>query len=564
MARLQPACQADAGLSRRGPPLPRRTTRQILPPRPNLPLQAGRRCPLPVPPAASQFQPVRHRGPSDLHSLKFRLVALWVLSLLASAAVALLLQQLYRQSTEAQLARAQAVAARGCDLIRGSYDFYTTGWTGPVPPLTDPQLRASLKAVVTLALLRQSGVQGGIWQADAGSLAFAFPSAPPPAQAGLPQAGLPQAEAAEIAAVNHEAEQDELPADRRLSNWSRTLMLHACPLPGPIPNLTGWTMALVPAAPALGPLPLGLAVLLGLVLLMSGGIGWTLLVWARHVKAIEAALATGGSAGMPQVPPTGERELDRIISALNEAGHRLAAARRESEAMVQRMARSERLAGLGRVAAGVAHEIRNPIAAARLQGENALAGDDARRRQAVADMLTQLARLDALVGELLDMTQRVDPQPAPVPLAGFLAECAARYAAAAAARGVHIAVAAEDAPAWLDARIVGRVIDNLLSNAVRHAPEHGWVTLSAMRTPDRLAVLVEDSGIGIAPELADTLFEPFVTGRANGTGLGLAIARELAQAHGGTLSLRRPGGGQPGQGAVFALELPQEAPCRRS
>ena len=94
----------------------------------------------------------------------------------------------------------------------------------------------------------------------------------------------------------------------------------------------------------------------------------------------------------------------------------------KSEQMAIRVARSERLAALGRVAAGVAHEIRNPIAAARLQGENALAGDDCRRRQAIASILGQIERMDAHIAELLAMTQRVDPHPVSVDVASFLAE----------------------------------------------------------------------------------------------------------------------------------------------
>jgi signal transduction histidine kinase len=302
-------------------------------------------------------------------------------------------------------------------------------------------------------------------------------------------------------------------------------------------------------------LQFGFGILLALMVLMSAWLGRTLFVWGRHVRDIEAALGKAGPGGLPAVSRTGERELDRIIDALNDAGERLANARREWDQMAIRVARAERLAGLGRVAAGVAHEIRNPIAAARLQGENALAGDDCRRRQAITDMLGQIDRLDGHIAELLAMTQRVDPHPVRVDLASFLAEQAARHKEIAVAKGFTVAIRKVEGTACLDPAVVGRVLDNLITNAIRHAPAGGTVTLAAERGFGSLTLTVEDTGAGIPPEMQDRLFEPFVTGRADGTGLGLAIARELADAHGGELVLRPPA---PGSGAVFVLTLPQE------
>lgn len=466
-----------------------------------------------------------------------------------------LLVQLYRQSTEAQVARAEAVVARACDLIRDRYRFYVSGWSSQVPGLSDRKLRADLATAVGLALEHQDGVEGGIWQADAGPLSYAYPTY----EGTGPKTDLPAAEYPQIQSVNRQATVDEQAVDRRSTSRAQTLLLHACPLPGPITGLTAWTMTRVQAARGLRSLQLGLGVLLALMVLMAAWLGRTLLVWGRHVRGIEAALEGAGPDGMPVVRLTGERELDRIIAALNEAGQRLTEARREAEEMTLRMARSERLAGLGRVAAGVAHEIRNPIAAARLQGENALAGDDARRREAIGEMLGQIDRLDVLVGELLAMTQRVTPRPVRQEVAAFLREQTARHKETAAAKRIVLSVRADPGSALFDPAVVGRVLDNLLTNAVRHAPEGGVVTLAAECRAGLLAFTVADSGAGVAGDMAERLFEPFVTGRADGTGLGLAIARELADAHGGRVVLRRAGGTQAGEGAVFALELPQEA-----
>jgi signal transduction histidine kinase len=489
---------------------------------------------------------------AGLHSLGTRLVALWLLTLVAGVAVAIMLVQLYEQSTDAQINRAEAVIARACDLIRDRYGFFTSGWTGPAPDLGSSDLRAKLADVVGLALAHQDGVEGGIWQASAGPLAYAYPTY----EGTGPKTDLPVAERSQIEGLNQATARDGQPADRRTTSRAQTLLLHACALAGPITGLTAWTMTRVNTATGFRPLLLGLSVLFGLLVLMALWLGRTLFTWARHVRGIEAALAVAGPQDMPEVPRTGERELDRIIDALNEAGRRLVIARRDAEAMAGRVARAERLASLGRVAAGVAHEIRNPIAAARLQGENGLAGDDARRKGAIGDMLEQLRRLDTLVSELLAMTQRAEPRPVLVDLEAFLSDSLARHAAVAAHRTVRLSCNGATGTARFDPALIGRVIDNLLTNAIRHAPDGGEVTVTVERNAGQLTIVVQDSGAGVAPDLTDRLFEPFVTGRADGTGLGLAIARELADAHGGHLALRCVGGTRPGLGAAFALELP--------
>jgi signal transduction histidine kinase len=491
-------------------------------------------------------------------SLRFRLVGLWALSLVACVAVGVLLVQFYRQSTANRVGRAEVEIVRACDLIRDRYDFAASRWSQSSLALSDPALRADLATAVSLALERQNEVEGGIWQAEAGSLAYAYPTY---AGTGL-KTDLPPAERTHVEAANLAAVRGERPVSVRSAARGQTLLLHACPLPGPIPRLTAWTMTWVEGAPDYARLRLALGVLLGFMVLMTAWLGRTLLVWARHVGRIETALARAGGVGMPELEPTGERELDRIIDALNEAGVRLEHSRRESEELAARVARAERLAGLGRVAAGVAHEIRNPIAAARLQGENGLAGDEERCRAAIVEMLGQINRLDTLAAELLAMTQRVKPEPVGVELRSFLESEVTPYQPVASARGVTIAVLAKDAPVKLDPAIVARILGNLLANAIRHAPEGGQVTVGAERSSTALTITVEDTGGGVPTDLKDRLFGPFVTGRAEGTGLGLAIARELADAHGGRLELRRAGGDAPGHGAAFALVLPSEGTCR--
>ena len=95
-----------------------------------------------------------------------------------------------------------------------------------------------------------------------------------------------------------------------------------------------------------------------------------------------------------------------------------------------------------------------------------------------------------------------------------------------------------DAPEteWsFDEQHVARALHNLVANAIQHTPPNGWVKVTAKKENGQLEIAVEDSGSGVPEELREKIFEPFVSSRSNGSGLGLAIAREIIEAHGGTL-----------------------------
>jgi signal transduction histidine kinase len=465
-------------------------------------------------------------------SLRVRLLVLWMLSLAASVAVGVILLRLYDQSSSAQSSRLEALLGQACDSIVDRYGYYVAGWSGP----PDDAFKHDLVDVVSVAIEATPGLDAGIWQQGSGALT--------PAPTG--------AIATAVAQVATSAIQDDTTVSLSFASNNDSLLLRACPLGGPVPSLAAWTLARQDAAPGYGNLRVGLGVLMALVLSMAAWLSLLIVGFSRRVAAIEHALAGEPGAELPRLPPTGERDLDRIVVALNTAGARLAEARARADALAVRVAGAERLAALGRVAAGVAHEIRNPLAAMRLKAENALAGNDQRRSAALGAVLTQVARIDRLVSELLDMTGPREPVLAPTDLGDLLQAAVTDHQDIAGSR--VLAVEAPAARLMLDAAILRRALDNLVQNAIRHSPPDGTITLRAHHSGDRLRIDVIDGGPGVPEVLRTTLFEPFVTGSADGTGLGLAIAREMAEAHGGTLALTHPG-----PNAVFTLEIPWEA-----
>ncbi|MGD0185608.1 MAG: anion transporter [Roseiarcus sp.] len=279
-------------------------------------------------------------------NLRFRLLGLWMLSFVACVAVGLLLALLDQQSTASRVSRAAATLAKGCDSIRDQYRVESIKWPESRLDLSDATLRASLMATVGLALAGRDRVEGGVWQKDAGSLAYAFPT-----YAGTgPKTDLPAAERDAIGGVNDEAARSGLPADRQSASAEETLLLRACPLPGPIAGLTAWTMTRVDAAPYLDQLRLALGVLLGLMALMSAWLGRVLILWARYTRTVEAAPSVVSVSGAPAW--TGEREMERAVVARRD-GQSPVVARHEPENMAAQLTQVERMA-LGLVGAIVA------------------------------------------------------------------------------------------------------------------------------------------------------------------------------------------------------------------
>jgi signal transduction histidine kinase len=480
-----------------------------------------------------------------MRSLRFRLLALWIMLVVSGTATAYLLFESFRQTSNARLARSEDVVNRACSDIADRYQFLVTGWSSAS---VDDRLKQDLTIAVQSALANAIGVEGGVWQADTGSLAYAFPSY----EGTGPKTDLPAAELNTIRQVNAEALRSGRPALIRQSGRSQVLLVNACPLGGPLQGVTGWTMTrmFTAAGPAYNQLLIGLLVL---ALTIFGSAVWLariLYSWSRKIAGLEHALSGRniGSADLPTLPRTGAPELDRLVDALNVTGERLALERRRATA-------AERLAAVGRLAAGLAHEIRNPIAAMRLKSENALASSDGTRKDAALNaILQQVTRLDTLLHDLLEMTQAREPDLGEVDLPSFLQRTVESHQELATRKDLSLSIGTPHASSPLprfDAFQMQRALDNLILNAIQSTPDGGRVVVDALRRGNNMVLRVSDTGRGVSDEIRPRLFEPFVTVRPDGTGLGLAIVREIARLHGGDARLV-----SAEIGAIFEIEVP--------
>ena len=226
--------------------------------------------------------------------------------------------------------------------------------------------------------------------------------------------------------------------------------------------------------------------------------------------------------------------------------------------MEQRLAVSERLAGVGRLAAMVAHEINNPldgiIRLVNLAGRAGAEGDGERVERYLGEAGKGLQRMVTIVRDLLDFSRSAGGAVEPMPIQDILTEAAQAMAPAAEQGGVEIVVACDGELAALRSGSLYHVVLNLVKNAVEATPSGGRVRAAARAQGDALVIEVADTGPGIPPESVPRLFEPFYSLKAvgKGTGLGLVISKDLVEKQGGTLTAAN----RPEGGAVFTVRIP--------
>jgi signal transduction histidine kinase len=307
-----------------------------------------------------------------------------------------------------------------------------------------------------------------------------------------------------------------------------------------------------------------LAVLILSIIAASGLALMTVRDLRSGVSGIEQGLTGLTNDLSQQITPPRTPELARIVGAINQLAETLRVNLARQSELENDLRRSERLSALGRLVAGVAHEVRNPLAAIKLKVQMA------RRARNAPDKLDdtfrvvteEIDRLDALVRRLLEFGRTQPLAQSKFDLCELVRRRAAFFNDVAERAGVKIEIRVSPDTMMVegDRDRLAQVLDNLFQNALDAMPEGGRLAINCQNgaredgvTMARLSV--EDTGRGIPPEDHERIFEPFFTARETGTGLGLAITREIVEAHGGRINfVSREGGG-----AFFQIELPQRA-----
>lgn len=265
---------------------------------------------------------------------------------------------------------------------------------------------------------------------------------------------------------------------------------------------------------------------------LAGALGlWLTRTIVRRVDSLrQGARRVGAGDLAARIELAGSDEFAELAASFN---HMAASLAHEQAQLV----RSQKLASIGQVAAGVAHELNNPLSVI-LGYTKLLRAEPGPYAEELAILEDEARQCQRIVAELLDLARPHRLEVQPVDLAMLAREAVDRLEDAGALRDRTVEVVAHGpvvVPA--DAGRLRQVIANVVVNAAEATAPAGRITIAARTEPDAAILTIADDGPGMAPELLAQAFDPFVTTKPHGTGLGLAIAQAIVDAHGGRISI---------------------------
>jgi len=291
-------------------------------------------------------------------------------------------------------------------------------------------------------------------------------------------------------------------------------------------------------------------------------VAWAALVVLTNVIATRFAKRSVAQLKSGEPPAAASRMgtllLDPVSARLYESLRDVLQRQQQRDVeMSSRLHHTERLASLGQLAAGLAHEIKNPLAG--IHGVLELLRDeegDGERRNLYREMLDELDRVNGTIQSLLGFARPSPPRRVPTVIADLIGGIATLMRPGLSKKGITLetTVAPELTTFPLDPDQIRQVVVNLVGNAADAIGESGTIAIRATAFPDGsgLILAVEDDGPGIPEAMRQEIFEPFYSTKFSGTGLGLAVARSLVVKHGGELQVES----REGKGSVFFALFP--------